>query len=467
MLDVAMMGETEGKVGGDEALLHEWIGASEEPFRLVEALLVTHVQGDPAHGPPRRRRIASALFLDLESTPEGLLGARAGGLVVAERAQALEDSVRANLFHRRELAARVDHGLGAANGARETAGRLSGIGGGALALEHLDAGLEHRQVRGEGFESAAAAADDGAHYDGAEVTVLTSALAQPRWGSHDPEGGRLHVAARANTRRVALLPVAIGEHLLDRVALTDAEAADLPTRQGPALAEEAVARVTAEVRAALHQAELASLARLVLAHGELVTDGHERIGRPRRAARGEPAAEEESADGNRTMQAPRDHGLQAYLRRPRLYHCRSRPCDGPALSSSIAPEPHHGPSHTCRRIRATAGGRPVPRGSALSLQRREDRLRRRALAGLLRSGRGRGNRRRPPRLRSEERLQGSNALGARGSTPPRIRHAPPRGRGDGSEGSWLHPAHARHLRLPGPFFYQKHGYEVIDAIEDA
>src|SRR5262249_26863657 len=54
----------------------------------------------------------------------------------------------------------------------------------------------------------------------------------------------------------------------------------------------------------------------LLAH-QLVTDGHERLGRPRRA-RDQPAAEEESDDGDHTMQAPRDHGPQDYLRGPRL-----------------------------------------------------------------------------------------------------------------------------------------------------
>src|SRR5262245_65560876 len=127
MLDVAMMSETEGKVGGDEALLHERLRASEERIRLVEALLVAHVQGNPAHGPPRGRLIARGLLLDLEGAPEGLLGARIVTRIVAERAQAIEEGVRTHLSYRRELAARVDHGLGATNGARETSkiGRAS------------------------------------------------------------------------------------------------------------------------------------------------------------------------------------------------------------------------------------------------------------------------------------------------------------------------------------------------------
>src|SRR5215471_4181782 len=47
------------------------------------------------------------------------------------------------------------------------------------------------------------------------------------------------------------------------------------------------------------------------------TEGTRTANRPRRAARDKPAAKEESADSDHTMQAPRGHGLQAYPRRPR------------------------------------------------------------------------------------------------------------------------------------------------------
>src|SRR5439155_20166422 len=84
----------------------------------------------------------------------------------------------------------------------------------------------------------------------------------------------------------ALLPQAVGAELVHLEALPDADPADFPAGVGPALAQEALARVAAEVRAALHEPEPARLARPVLAHGQLVTHGDQGIGGP--SARGGP-----------------------------------------------------------------------------------------------------------------------------------------------------------------------------------
>src|SRR5215831_12651342 len=82
--------------------------------------------------------------------------------------------------------------------------------------------------------------------------------------------------------------------------------------------------------------------RRLLTH-QLVTDGHERLGRPRRA-RDQPTAEKESDDGDHDAGSPRPWP-PSLPQRPASLQRRSRPCDGRALSSSIAPEPRHGPSH--------------------------------------------------------------------------------------------------------------------------
>jgi hypothetical protein len=198
---------------------------------------------------------------------------------VAKRSHAVEEGVRADVPDPRELAAGIHHGFRAPDGRRQRARRLAGVGGRALAFEHFECGFEHGQVGREGLEAIAALAGDDGQNDSPEIAVQATTLTQRRRQAR-ADLGRLHRAAAAQARGVALLPATFGEELVEVIARPDAEPADLTAGLGPALAQEAVARVAAEVRGALHEPEPAALPRPVLAHGQLVSHGDQGISRP-------------------------------------------------------------------------------------------------------------------------------------------------------------------------------------------